>query len=277
MEYELVWIFGAVLVAMFASRRGRNGGGWFVLSLLISPILAVLFVLVLPPLGATYEQIAAIAAVEGLPADSQARRLLEAKLPPPPQKVEPRGPVGILIILALLIAAAVIGSSGVVENRLGAGASVPAPAPRTEQTAPAPQTEIVVRPQEPAAPAPAAKPEPEPYVEQAKAPVAPRTLPPAALAPLSSRLAEINQLTRQSLPIATRHCGSDAACRKEQTAAIHELAAKETAIAKALRNPTTYAAAVRDNDTVNACIVMWSASEDFAAAVQCINDAQSQS
>jgi hypothetical protein len=108
---------------------------------------------------------------------------------------------------------------------------------------------------------------------QANLPVAPPTLSPANLMPLSSRLAEINQLARQSLPIIIKHCGPDAACRKEQTAAMHELANKEIAVAKAIRNPTTYTIAVADNDTINSCLVMWKASEDFAAVVQCINDA----
>lgn len=138
--------------------------------------------------------------------------------------------------------------------------------PRARAEAPVPPTRRA------APPAPVA-PEAEPYANQAEMPSAPPTLPPVALAPLSSRLAEINQLMRQSLPIAVRHCGSDAACRKEQTSAIHELAAKETAIAKALRNPTTYTTAVMDNDVVNSCIVMWSKSEDFAETMKCINDA----
>jgi hypothetical protein len=112
-----------------------------------------------------------------------------------------------------------------------------------------------------------------PKLPQADAPVAPPTLSPSNLVPLSSRLAEINQLGRQSLPIITRHCGPDAACRKEQTAAMKELANKEVAVAKALRNPTTYTMAAADNDTINACLVMWRASEDFAAVMQCINDA----
>jgi hypothetical protein len=125
-------------------------------------------------------------------------------------------------------------------------------------------------PQQPQAPTYQA---PAPANPQSTAPVAPSTLPANKLGPLSTRLAEINQLMRQSLPIAVRHCGSDATCRKEQPAAIHELASKETTIAKAIRNPTTYTSAVLENDTVNACIVMWRASEDFAATMQCINDA----
>jgi hypothetical protein len=108
---------------------------------------------------------------------------------------------------------------------------------------------------------------------QVNNPEAPPTLPTPNLGPLSVRLNEINQLVRQSLPIITRHCGADANCRKEQTAAMHELADRETAIAKALRNPTTYITAVMQNDAVNACKVMWVASEDFAGLMQCINDA----
>jgi hypothetical protein len=122
----------------------------------------------------------------------------------------------------------------------------------------------------PAQPTPIALPPPPP---QATAPVAPPTLSEENLEPLSSRLARINNLVRLSLPIAVRHCGSDATCRKDQTAAIHELASKETTIAKAIRNPTTYTSAVLENDTVNACKVLWRASEDFAAIMRCINDA----
>jgi hypothetical protein len=54
---------------------------------------------------------------------------------------------------------------------------------------------------------------------------------------------------------------------------MHELANKEITIAKALRNSTTYTSAVLENDTVNACKVLWRASEDFAATMRCINDA----
>jgi hypothetical protein len=112
-----------------------------------------------------------------------------------------------------------------------------------------------------------------PQQPQADLPTAPPTLSPKNLMPLSLRLAEINQLARLSMPIIIRHCGPDAVCRKEQTAAMKELANKEIAVAKAIRNPTTYAIAASENDTINSCLVMWKASEDFAAVVQCINDA----
>jgi hypothetical protein len=112
----------------------------------------------------------------------------------------------------------------------------------------------------------------EPTAQTTELPTAPPTLQPKELGPLSKRIEEINKLARQSLPI-TRHCGTDAVCRKEQTAAMYSIAAREIANAKALRNPTMYANAALDNDILNSCIVMWGASEDFAATMQCINDA----
>jgi hypothetical protein len=108
---------------------------------------------------------------------------------------------------------------------------------------------------------------------QAEAPKAPPTIPAGQLEPLSWRLAQINQLMRQSLPTIIRHCGPDAACRKEETAAVHALAAMEIVAAKAIRDPTTYTTAVAINDTINACLVMWRASESFASAMKCITDA----
>jgi hypothetical protein len=108
---------------------------------------------------------------------------------------------------------------------------------------------------------------------QARIPTSPPTLPAGQLEPLSWRIAQINQLMRQSLPIAVRHCGTDAAFRKEETAAVHALAAMEIVAAKAIRDPTTYTTAVATNDTINACLVMWRASESFASAMKCITDA----
>ena len=114
---------------------------------------------------------------------------------------------------------------------------------------------------------------PDEFKPQAKAPVAPPTLPAHRLPPLSDRLAEINQLARQSLPVITRHCGKDATFRKEHTDAMQELVNKLTVNAKALRDPTSYAEAVLANDTINACLVMWRQAEDFVVVVRCINDA----
>ena len=40
------WVLFAVVVGVFASKRGRSGFGWFVLSMLLSPLLGLLFVAV---------------------------------------------------------------------------------------------------------------------------------------------------------------------------------------------------------------------------------------
>jgi len=46
MEWFIFWIGGAIGVGLIASNyRGRDGAGWFLLSLLISPLLGILFVL----------------------------------------------------------------------------------------------------------------------------------------------------------------------------------------------------------------------------------------
>lgn len=45
------WIGLSVIVAVYASRVGRSGIGWFLLAFIISPILAGLLCLVLGPLN----------------------------------------------------------------------------------------------------------------------------------------------------------------------------------------------------------------------------------
>lgn len=42
----IFWLLGCFVVALAASNRGRSGFGWFLLSVLISPLLGLLFVLV---------------------------------------------------------------------------------------------------------------------------------------------------------------------------------------------------------------------------------------
>ena len=50
MEYAFFWIVFAILVGIFASmRRARNGFGWFLLAMLISPLLAFLLCAALGP------------------------------------------------------------------------------------------------------------------------------------------------------------------------------------------------------------------------------------
>lgn len=48
MELLLLWIAGAIVVGIIAGSRNRSGFGWFLLSLLISPLLTLILVALLP-------------------------------------------------------------------------------------------------------------------------------------------------------------------------------------------------------------------------------------
>ena len=48
MEAITAWVFFSVLAALFAGRRGRSWLGWFLLSLLISPLITVILLFILP-------------------------------------------------------------------------------------------------------------------------------------------------------------------------------------------------------------------------------------
>lgn len=50
MEFGLLWLIFAVVVGIGASSRGRNGFGWFVLAVIISPLLAVILLVLMPSL-----------------------------------------------------------------------------------------------------------------------------------------------------------------------------------------------------------------------------------
>lgn len=56
--WVLFWVGLSVAVGVFASNRGRNGFGWFLLSLLISPLLGLIFVAVTKNLAAEAQQAA---------------------------------------------------------------------------------------------------------------------------------------------------------------------------------------------------------------------------
>lgn len=49
MEILFGWFLLSVGVAILAGRYGRNGAGWFILALLISPLIAAVLVLALGP------------------------------------------------------------------------------------------------------------------------------------------------------------------------------------------------------------------------------------
>ena len=46
-EFGLLWLIFCFVVAYGASNRGRSGLGWFLLSILFSPFIAGVFLLIL--------------------------------------------------------------------------------------------------------------------------------------------------------------------------------------------------------------------------------------
>jgi RNA polymerase subunit RPABC4/transcription elongation factor Spt4 len=52
----LFWFGLSIVPAKMASSKGRSAGGWYLISLLVTPILAIIIVAVLPPLGQVMEQ-----------------------------------------------------------------------------------------------------------------------------------------------------------------------------------------------------------------------------
>ena len=46
MEVFLFWFFFSVIVGIYAGNKGRSGIGFFLLSLIISPLLGILFAMV---------------------------------------------------------------------------------------------------------------------------------------------------------------------------------------------------------------------------------------
>lgn len=51
MEFLFGWIFLSILVGVWASKKGRSGFGYFLLSLFISPLLSGFIVALLSPEG----------------------------------------------------------------------------------------------------------------------------------------------------------------------------------------------------------------------------------
>lgn len=51
MELIVGWLVFAVVVGVAANSRGRSGFGWFLLSLLLSPLIGIILVLVMPKKG----------------------------------------------------------------------------------------------------------------------------------------------------------------------------------------------------------------------------------
>lgn len=54
MEVFIFWFGFSIAVGILASRRGRSGVGWFFFSVLLSPLLGLIFVLVLRSLPSDF-------------------------------------------------------------------------------------------------------------------------------------------------------------------------------------------------------------------------------
>jgi len=51
MEYFALWFLFSIVVAIAAATRGRSGLGWFILAMAISPLLALILLVLLPKLA----------------------------------------------------------------------------------------------------------------------------------------------------------------------------------------------------------------------------------
>jgi hypothetical protein len=112
MEVTLIlgWVFLAIVVGVAASSRSRDGTGWFFLAVIISPLFAGLLLLALPSKKKwqedSYAKIAAMAAVEATPENSQSRRILAIELAKPAMEEEARrkkrarNNLGLLVLVA---------------------------------------------------------------------------------------------------------------------------------------------------------------------------------
>jgi hypothetical protein len=75
MTIFLFWIGLAIIVGVGANTRGRNGPGWGLLAVVISPLLAG-FLLFAMPRRQSLSDIATLAMIEATPEDSRSRQLL---------------------------------------------------------------------------------------------------------------------------------------------------------------------------------------------------------
>jgi hypothetical protein len=57
MEALILWLGFSIAIGILASRRGRSGIGWFLFSLILSPLLGLIFVLVLPRRNLQFEDV----------------------------------------------------------------------------------------------------------------------------------------------------------------------------------------------------------------------------
>ena len=65
MELILFWFVVSLLVSVFASSRNRSGFGWFLLSLIISPLITFIFLAILPKRAGYIETVDVPQSLEG--------------------------------------------------------------------------------------------------------------------------------------------------------------------------------------------------------------------
>ena len=94
------WFGFAIIVGVAANTRGRSGFGWFLLALIISPLLAGLLVLAMPHKRAGVVDLATMAAVEATPIGSQSRQMLAHEMQ---KEKEKRDFKRLVIIIAIIL------------------------------------------------------------------------------------------------------------------------------------------------------------------------------
>lgn len=77
-EIVVIWLFFAILVGFVASQRGRSGFGWFIISLIISPLISVIIIALMPSRTATPSRAPATSTTPAISLEGQIRdRILE--------------------------------------------------------------------------------------------------------------------------------------------------------------------------------------------------------
>lgn len=69
----MIWLILAIVIGAAASARGRSGGGWFLLALILSPLIAGLALLLFP----SQKPIRTVQADPGRVNDAELRRNIE--------------------------------------------------------------------------------------------------------------------------------------------------------------------------------------------------------
>ena len=82
MTFFIFWILLSILVGVFASSKKRSGGGWFFISIFISPLIAFIILLVIGPSPSTLKKCPKCA--EEIKAEALVCRFCGYEFPQPP-------------------------------------------------------------------------------------------------------------------------------------------------------------------------------------------------